>query len=56
MPSVATPNGQAAFLFLLTSAVAPLVRLGYVRMLWMALPYAVTMSIVGYFATTLLLQ
>ena len=27
LPSVATPNGQAAFLFLLTSALAPLVRL-----------------------------
>ena len=39
IPSVATPNGQAAFLFLLTSALAPLIRLGYVRMVWMALPY-----------------
>ena len=29
LPSVATPNGQAAFLFLLTSAIAPLVRLPY---------------------------
>jgi len=27
IPSVATPNGQAAFLFLLTSALAPLIRL-----------------------------
>lgn len=27
LPSVATPNGQATFLFLLTSAIAPLVRL-----------------------------
>ena len=27
LPSVATPNGQAAFLFLLTSAIAPLIRL-----------------------------
>ncbi len=26
LPSVATPNGQAAFLFLLTSSIAPLVR------------------------------
>ncbi|MGL4746460.1 MAG: sodium/proton antiporter NhaB, partial [Shewanella sp.] len=26
LPSVATPNGQAAFLFLLTSALAPLIR------------------------------
>ena len=36
IPSIATPNGQAAFLFLLTSTLAPLIRLGYVRMLWMA--------------------
>lgn len=48
IPSVATPNGQAAFLFLLTSGVAPLVRLSYGRMVWMALPYTITMSIVGY--------
>jgi NhaB family Na+:H+ antiporter len=47
IPSVATPNGQAAFLFLLTSAVAPLIRLSYGRMLWMALPYAVVMSLTG---------
>jgi len=44
VPSVATPNGQAAFLFLLTSGLAPLIRLGYVRMLWMALPYAVLLT------------
>ena len=37
IPSVATPNGQAAFLFLLTSALAPLIRLAYGRMVWMAL-------------------
>ncbi|GAA2752640.1 sodium/proton antiporter NhaB [Amnibacterium kyonggiense] len=55
VPSVATPNGQAAFLFLLTSGIAPLVRLGYVRMLWMALPYAVVMTVVGFLAATLLL-
>jgi Na+:H+ antiporter, NhaB family len=47
IPSVATPNGQAAFLFLLTSALAPLIRLSYGRMVWMALPYTVTMSISG---------
>ncbi|MEO1247477.1 MAG: sodium/proton antiporter NhaB [Pseudomonadota bacterium] len=47
IPSVATPNGQAAFLFLLTSAVAPLIRLSYGRMVVMALPYTVTMSITG---------
>ena len=47
LPSVATPNGQAAFLFLLTSAIAPLVRLSYGRMVWMALPYTVLMTLVG---------
>jgi NhaB family Na+:H+ antiporter len=47
IPSVATPNGQAAFLFLLTSALAPLIRLSYGRMVWMALPYTITMSISG---------
>jgi NhaB family Na+:H+ antiporter len=55
IPSVATPNGQAAFLFLLTSAVAPLIRLGYGTMLWMAIPYTVTMSVAGLLATVYLL-
>ena len=47
LPSVATPNGQAAFLFLLTSAVAPLVRLSYGRMVIMAIPYTIVMGGVG---------
>ncbi len=47
LPSVATPNGQAAFLFLLTSAIAPLVRLSYGRMVIMALPYTLVLSSVG---------
>lgn len=51
IPSVATPNGQAAFLFLLTSGLAPLIRLGYGRMVWMALPYTVTLSLTGLTAT-----
>jgi NhaB family Na+:H+ antiporter len=50
IPSVATPNGQAAFLFLLTSALAPLIRLSYMRMVVMALPYTVTMSATGLLA------
>ena len=50
IPSVATPNGQAAFLFLLTSALAPLIRLSYGRMVVLALPYTVTMSITGLLA------
>lgn len=52
LPSVATPNGQAAFLFLLTSAIAPLVRLSYGRMVWMALPYTVVMGGLGWWAVT----
>ena len=47
LPSVATPNGQAAFLFLLTSAIAPLIRLSYGRMVLMALPYTVVLTILG---------
>lgn len=47
LPSVATPNGQAAFLFLLTSALAPLIRLSYGTMVWMALPYTLVMGGVG---------
>jgi len=49
LPSVATPNGQAAFLFLLTSAVAPLIRLSYGKMVWMALPYTIVMTTVAAF-------
>lgn len=53
LPSVATPNGQAAFLFLLTSAIAPLLRLSYGRMVLMALPYTIVLTIVGLLATYL---
>ena len=55
IPSVATPNGQAAFLFLLTSALAPLIRLSYGRMIWMALPYTVVMTLTGLWAVVYLL-
>jgi NhaB family Na+:H+ antiporter len=48
IPSIATPNGQAAFLFLLTSSIAPLVRLSYMKMVTMALPYTITMGVTGY--------
>jgi NhaB family Na+:H+ antiporter len=47
IPSIAMPNGQAAFLFLLTSSLAPLIRLSYGRMMLMALPYTVTLSVAG---------
>ena len=55
LPSVATPNGQAAFLFLLTSALAPLIRLSYGRMVIMALPYTIVLSVVGLLAVIFLL-
>jgi NhaB family Na+:H+ antiporter len=55
IPSIATPNGQAAFLFLLTSALAPLIRLSYGRMLWMALPYTVTVTLTGLWAIAVLI-
>jgi NhaB family Na+:H+ antiporter len=55
IPSVATPNGQAAFLFLLTSALAPVIRLSYGRMVLLALPYTITMSLTGLLATYLFL-
>lgn len=56
LPSVATPNGQAAFLFLLTSALAPLIRLSYGRMVWMALPYTIVLTIVGLLCVEFALQ
>ena len=55
LPSVATPNGQAAFLFLLTSSLAPLINLSYLRMVYMALPYTIVLSIVGYIAINIFL-
>lgn len=53
--SVATPNGQAAFLFLLTSALAPLIRLSYGRMVLMAFPYVITMTTTGLLSVIFLL-
>jgi len=47
LPSVATPNGQAAFLFLLTSSIAPLIGLSYGRMVKMAFPYTIVLGIAG---------
>lgn len=55
LPSVATPNGQAAFLFLLTSAVAPLVRLSYGKMVVMAFPYTIVLGVVGFLGVQLAL-
>ena len=55
LPSVATPNGQAAFLFLLTSSLAPLIGLSYARMVFKALPYTIVLTTVGLLAVIYLL-
>lgn len=55
LPSVATPNGQAAFLFLLTSALAPLIHLSYMKMVKMAIPYTIVLGILGYIGVTFFL-
>lgn len=55
LPSVATPNGQAAFLFLLTSALAPLINLSYGKMVKMALPYTIVLGGVGYIMVKIIL-
>ncbi len=55
IPSVGTPNGQAAFLFLLTSSLAPIIRLSYGEMVKLALPYTITMTLAGLLATLFLL-
>jgi len=55
LPSVATPNGQAAFLFLLTSALAPLINLSYLKMVKMAFPYTIVLGIVGWLGVQYLL-
>jgi NhaB family Na+:H+ antiporter len=55
IPSIATPNGQAAFLFLLTSSLAPLIRLSYLEMMKLAFPYTVVMTATGLIATVMFL-
>lgn len=56
IPSIATPNGQAAFLFLLTSSLAPLVRLSYLRMVIMAVPYTLILGLTGWASVHFLLE
>jgi NhaB family Na+:H+ antiporter len=47
IPSLGTPNGTAGFLFLLTSALAPLIRLSYLQMLKIMIPYFIILSGIG---------
>ncbi len=55
IPSMATPNGQAAFLFLLTAPLARKIGLGYGKMVWMALPYLVVTSVTSWLSLQLLI-
>ncbi|MFW2331104.1 MAG: sodium/proton antiporter NhaB [Nitrospinota bacterium] len=55
LPSVATPNGQAAFLFLLTSSIAAVIELSYLRMIYLALPYTIVLSLSGFLFNVLFL-
>ena len=50
-----TPEAHDVRERLLTSALAPLIRLSYGGMVWMALPYTVTMTAVALLAVTFLL-
>ena len=45
IPSIATPNGQAAFLFLLTSPIAQRIELSYTSMLKLAFPYTIILTL-----------
>ncbi|MES1915862.1 MAG: hypothetical protein MHM6MM_007753 [Cercozoa sp. M6MM] len=54
--SVATPNGQAAFLFLLTSSLASLIHLTYLKMVKRAFPYFVVISLVGFLMVVFALE
>ena len=48
-----TKWSMAAFLFLLTSSIAPLINLSYVRMVKLALPYTIYLT-TGYFQLSIL--
>ena len=47
IPAIATPNGQAGFLFILTSSLAPLIKLSYFRMFKLVLPYTIVLTAMG---------
>ena len=47
IPAMATPNGHAALLFLLTSSLAPLLKLSYLKMIELTLPYTIVMTTTG---------
>lgn len=52
LPSIATPSGQAAFLFLLTSRLATMINFSYGKMVWMAFPYTIVITFTGLISIT----
>ena len=55
IPAIATPNGQAGFLFILTSSLAPLIKLSYFQMFKLVLPYTIVMTSIGALAVYFIL-
>jgi len=53
--SLGTPNGTAGFLFLLTSSLAPLIKLSYMQMVKIMVPYFLVLSTTGGLAVYFLL-
>jgi len=47
IPSLGTPNGTAGFLFLLTSALSPVIGLSYFRMFLLMIPYYIVLTAIG---------
>ena len=47
IPTMGTPNGHAALLFLLTSSLAPLINLSYLQMFRLTLPYTIVLTTTG---------
>ncbi len=50
IPSIGTPNGQAAFIFIIMSPLAASLRLDYVKMMKLAFPFLVTLTSAALFA------
>lgn len=50
IPSIGTPNGQAAFIFIIMSPLAASLRLDYVKMMKMAFPFLISLTCAGLFA------
>lgn len=56
LPSIATPNGQAALLLLLTSSLTKLIKFSYKRIFIMLLPFTLIISTTGLLLNILLIN